>query len=268
MTTFVWHGTLWFDASTNTVASLVPGAGDTLFVPPGSTASNAFGPTGTEPNSSSAPYANIFVGVDATVNFAEPLADDEVSHLNFATNNLFIGAGSDFTLEGSIEGYPVAWHIQAGNVFLAKGATLDLFGPPVDSGFLGPDRITNLFNNGGDLIVPTGNDVLQLGGPGFVQTSGFTSGESEIGGQGAIANLGNIVQGGVAAAIDEMINNAPAGGTFGFLSPDNAFTLAQGSNSATLDVNTFALGTHAALLSYTAGNVHDMLTITDRIVPA
>jgi hypothetical protein len=205
------------------------------------------------------------VGVDATVNFPKPLADDEIDFFNFATNNLFIGAGANFTLQGNVEGYPTAFRMQAGNVFLANGATLDLFSRPFDGGV---DRITNLFNNGGDLIVPTGNDVLQLGGPGFVQTSGFTSGESEIGGPGAIANLGNIVQGSVAAAIDEIINNAPAGGTFGFLSPDNAFTLTQGSNSATLDVNTSALGTHAALLSYTAGNVHDSLTITDRIVPA
>ena len=81
-----------------------------------------------------------------------------------------------------------------------------------------------------------------------------------------VVNLGNIAQGSVATAIEELINNAPAGGTFAFSSPDGAFTLTQGAGSATLGVDTSMLGSHTALLSYTSGSVHDTLTISDRVL--
>ena len=84
-------------------------------------------------------------------------------------------------------------------MILAAGAKLVLGAVPVD----GPDKIGSLTNNGGMFIAPTGtssvaaNNLLQLGGPGFVQISGFTSGESQSNnGAGATTvNLGSLTQG-------------------------------------------------------------------------
>ena len=135
------------------------------------------------------------------------------------------------------------------------------------------DKIGSLTNNGGMFIAPTGtasvaaNNLLQLGGPGFVQISGFTwANLKSNNGAGATAvNLGNLTQGSVAAAIDEMISNAPSGGTFHFTSSDGAFSFNQSTDA--LGVSTSALGCSTAMLSYTHGSVHDTLRFPTRSWP-
>ena len=186
---------------------------------------------------------------------------DQINFDNFTVDNVFAGVGASVSLIGSIAGLPAAETMHAHNVFLAPGSTLN-FGnlPPVG----GPDTIDNLYNSGTLINATNGN--LQLGGPGFVQVGGFQPHESEFGQGGAILTLGNIAQGSVVAAIDEIIDNAPAGGVFNFKSPGSAFTLTPGNGAATIGVNTAVLGAHTAMVGYTSGSVHDTLMITDGIV--
>jgi hypothetical protein len=79
--------------------------------------------------------------------------------------------------------------VAAGNVLIGRGSTLTLAPDNESAG----NAIGNLWNEGGTLL-DYGN--LQLGGPGFIQTSDITPGETEVhSGISQWINLGNIVQG-------------------------------------------------------------------------
>jgi hypothetical protein len=276
MTTYTWTAAGWIDDATGAIVGTPnPGPGNTLLFPAEVAASAVLNP-GNLSGGPVLPYGTIGIGAGANVDLGTFSSNDTSSYDHFATSRVVVGARATLSLIGSIEGLPATENMQAGTVSLAAGATLDLGGAPMDVSEVGPDKIDILHNNGGTFIAPTGagdvpaNDALQLGGPGFVQTSGFTQGESEVNnGQGATAiNLGAIVQGSTAAALDELISNAAAGGTFAFRSADHAFSFTQGTGSATLGVNTSMLGSHVAMLGYTSGGVHDTLMISDKVVAA
>ena len=204
---------------------------------------------------------------------------DGNSYVGLAADKVIVGPGANFTMYGGLHG---------NELIIGPGATATFneIPAPGPGGGVGSD-FANLINSGTLSVGPqTANGgfatSLALGGPGFVQTTGFTSGESEVndGAGHTVVSLGNIAQGTVLDAINEAITNAPVGGGFNFLLPGPHFTsfnidtgsqqvpLGPEQATATVTVNTAVLGSHVALLSYTAGGVHDTLVITDKIVAA
>jgi hypothetical protein len=277
MTKYTWTSAGWANDGTGVIGGTPdPGTGNTLIFPAGAVADAVLSPGNMSNGGPVLPYGTIAIGAGSAVDLGTFSSFDTSSYDHFAVNTVFVGARAGLSLLGSIEGQPATENIQAGTVTLAAGATLDLGVVPQDISEVGPDEIDILHNNGGTFIAPTGasyqpaGTVLQLGGPGFVQTSGFTASESEVNnGLGhTTINLGDILQGSAASAIDLLINNAAAGGSFVFQSADHGFSFTQGSDAGTLGVDTATLGSHTALLGYTSGGVHDVLMITDKVVAA
>jgi hypothetical protein len=174
--------------------------------------------------------------------------------------------------------------VTAGNVVLTQGSTLTL-NSVSQSGF---DTISNIWNEGGALtLINQAN--LHLGGPGFVQTGGFTSSETDVhDGTNQWINLGNVAQGSHPAALDFDLQNGTNHAESGFLfaQGDGGFTptlpgpVNLGPNglynyttdehpAGSLAVNTSQLGGHWEQLSYVgAGGVMATTGIWDNVVKA
>jgi hypothetical protein len=159
--------------------------------------------------------------------------------------------GSNVTLQ--VAGYSI------GNVLLGPGSHLT-----IGSGFPDTlDAIGNLWNEGGTLTLSP-NNTYQLGGPGFMQTGGITSSETEVhAGINQWINLGNVTQGSILAPLDFTLLNetgATEVGTF-TAQGDGGFTpqlprlpigvFAGGEHGAgAIDVNTGKLGGHWEQLAF------------------
>jgi hypothetical protein len=181
---------------------------------------------------------------------------------------------------------PAASHVSftdggmaAGNVLLGPGSTLNLGEVP----FGGADAIGNLWNEGGTLI---DSASLQLGGPGFLQVSGFTPGETEVhAGINQWINLGNVAQGSQPGFIDFKLFNDTNAVEIGSLigsAGDGGFTpelaplpvgAAAGQESGPwggVSVNTSKLGGHWQQIEWLGQNNKVLATtgIWDNVVKA
>jgi hypothetical protein len=178
--------------------------------------------------------------------------------LNFG--NLFQPYGSHLTFNAQVS---------AGNVLIGPGATLTLDEIPAPAagpgGGAGPDTISNLWNTGGTLINHTN---LSLGGPGFIQTGGITSSETEVHvGINQWINLGNIIQGSSVSDLDFTLLNGTNqtqvgsligqgdGGFSAIVPPLPIGVFAHGEHGGgAIAVNTATLGGHWEQLAFTGTN--------------
>jgi hypothetical protein len=147
------------------------------------------------------------------------------------------------------------------------------------------DAISNIWNEGGTLTVDP-SAGLQLGGPGFLQVSGFTPGETEVhAGTNQWIDLGNITQGSHPEAlafklfndtnapeIGSLIGSAGDGGFAPFL-PRVPVGAAAGQESGPwggVSINTSTLGGHWQQLEWLGQNNKVMATtaIWDDVVKA
>jgi hypothetical protein len=198
--------------------------------------------------------------------------NDDAPGAQFSFGNLLQPYGSNLTFISNLS---------AGNVLIGPGATLDLVGNKL----VGDDAIHNLWNEGGTLELNGAN--LALGGPGFIQTSGITSHETEVNsGINQWIFLGNVKQGSALTLDFNLLNGADrietgsilSVGDGGFaphtvgsvtLNSANSRTGDQEHSAGSVSVNTSALGGHWEQLSYVGSNgVMATTGIWDNVVKA
>jgi hypothetical protein len=247
MTTYFWHGISYDPSAGWTLAPGLPnlpnqagegipgGASDTDIILPGSVA-NVITEGTTLGTLLLAPGA---VGIFGDA--SQQLTGD------FQCGTVILQPGSALNLDV---------YSQLGQVVIQQGATLE-YGPAQKWGVgLDGGTITDLYNQGGTLgfLDP---DLLQLGGPGFVQTGGFEPHESFYGdGPVHVLDLGTITHGtpepfiplGVTSGDDtlaELVNDPglPIGAPF-----FNYIPALPDSPPLGVGVNTNLLGAHTSIL--------------------
>jgi hypothetical protein len=246
-----------------TPASASPTAADIVLYGSTNYTVNSYDESGGQPTAGAAVFAP-----GANVNFV-----GLPGYSGYTFGSLLEPAGSYVTVTDT--------PMSAGKVLLGPGSTLTLGDEP----FGGVDAIGNLWNEGGTLV-NLGN--LRLGGPGFIQTGGFTTSETEIhAGINQWINLGNVAQGSHPAALDfdllNSTNHAQSGFLFaqgdgGFtpnipqtvnLGPAGVYNPTQEHTAGSLAVNTGTLGGHWEQLSYVgSGGVMATTGIWDNVVKA
>jgi hypothetical protein len=214
----------------------------------------------------------------ANVTFADAI---QPTPQGFTFGSLLQPYGSNVTFDAQVS---------AGNVLIGRGATLTLNGIPNPlQPSTASDAFSNLWNEGGTLDINGVN--LQLGGPGFLQTGGFTPGETEVhSGINQWIWLGNVTQGSTVAPLDFNLLNtiypgpgaAPENGSLigvgdGGFTPHVASSVSLGKAGlpneeqavGNVAVNTSTLGGHWEQLSFKgASGVIATTGIWDNVVKA
>jgi hypothetical protein len=239
-------------------ANTIPGAGDIVLYGAATYSIGDFniGGGSTGPVEGAAVFAP-----GANVTFGAPDPD------RYTFGSLIQPYGSNVTLSDA--GFSI------GNVLLGPGSHLTFGNARPDT----VDAISNIWNEGGTLTLSPNNTYL-LGGPGFIQSSGITSTETEVhSGDNMWINLGNIAQGATntgggifqndwqvelnllnatGATIPDVIQTWDPDGGFGFKGPNGIVQYTPGSFKGVGAVlaDTSQLGAHVEQLKlgpYTVG---------------
>ena len=204
---------------------------------------------------------------------------DGNSYVGLAADKVIVGPGANFTMYGGLHG---------NELIIGPGATATFneIPAPGPGGGVGSD-FANLINSGTLSVGPqTANGgfatSLALGGPGFVQTTALRRASPRSTTAPAIPSSPSATSHkalswmpstklspthqweGVSTSFCPALTS-PASTS---IRAANRSPSGLNKQTATVTVNTAVLGSHVALLSYTAGGVHDTLVITDKIVAA